>query len=171
MKTETGKRGISRKWMAGLGAAIVVIAALAVAAAVFFRSRPMLGEENAPRVESISAEIGRDGKTFSADIPESGISQELNDALIALFRSAEMRNRLLPRPHSYTVSDGSVYLSVRVLLDEGDSLSMRVNLSNQPDYSSAQFGDVHYVIPDHQTLYQEVYDLLSDVLPAYEVEQ
>ena len=171
MQAEAGKRGISKKWKAGLGVAVVAIAAAAVAAAVFFQSKPMLEEEIAPRVVSISAEIGRDGEIFSSDIPESGISDELNDALISLFLNAEMRNSLLPRPQNYTISDGSVYLSVNVSLERADALSMRVNLSNSSDYNSAQFGDTHYAIADHQTLYQDVYDLLSDVLPAYEVKR
>ena len=170
MQAESGKRGISRKWNVILGV-VVVIAAAAVAAAVFFRSRPMLEEENVPRVASISAEIGRDGETFSYDIPESGISDELNEALISLFLDAEMRNSLLPRPETYTVSDGSVYLSVKVSLESAGDLSMRVNLSDVSDYNSAQFGDTHYSIVDHQTLYQEVHALLSDVLPAYEVKR
>ena len=170
MQAESGKRGISRKWNVILGV-VVVIAAAAVAAAVFFRSRPMLEEENVPRVASISAEIGRDGETFSYDIPESGISDELNEALISLFLDAEMRNSLPPRPQTYTVSDGSVYLSVKVSLESAGDLSMRVNLSDVSDYNSAQFGDTHYSIVDHQTLYQEVHALLSDVLPAYEVKR
>ena len=170
MQIETGKSGISKKWKA-LGAVVVVIAAVAVAAAVFFQSKPMLGEGNAPRVVSISAEIGRDGEIFSSDIPESGISDELNDALISLFLNAEMRNSLLPRPQNYTISDGSVYLSVNVSLERADALSMRVNLSNSSDYNSAQFGETHYSILDHQTLYQDVYDLLSDILPAYEMKR
>ena len=170
MQAESGKRGISRKWKVILGV-VVVIAAVAVAAAVFFRSRPMLEGENVPRVASISAEIGRGGETFSYDIPESGISDELNDALTSLFLNAEMRNRLLPRSQTYTVSDGSVYLSVKVSLENADALSMRVNLSNSSDYNSAQFWDTNYAIADHQTLYQDVYDLLSDVLPAYEVKR
>ena len=148
-----------------------VAAAVAVAAVIFFQSRPILGEENVPRVASISAEIGRGGEIFSYDIPESGISDELNDALTSLFLNGEMRNRLLPRPQRYTVSDGSVYLSVNVSLENTDALSMRVNLSNTSDYNSAQFGDTHYAIADHQALYQDVYDLLSDVLPAYEVKR
>ena len=88
MQAESGKRGINRKWKVILGV-VVVIAAVAVAAAVFFRSRPMLEGENVPRVASISAEIGRGGETFSYDIPESGISDELNDALTSLFLNVE----------------------------------------------------------------------------------
>ena len=169
MQAKRGMSGISRRWKVVLGVIVVVFAAAAVAAVMFFKSRPMLGEENNPRVASVSAEIGRGGETFSYDIPKSGISDELNEALISLFLDAEIRNSLLPRPQTYTVSDGSVYLSVKVSLENAGDLSMRVNLSNVSDYNSAQFGDTHYSIVDHQTLYQEVHALLSDVLPAYEV--
>ena len=129
----------------------------------------MFREENNPRVEFIQAEIGQGGESYSCDIPGEEISDELSDALVSLFLDAEMRNRLLPRPQNYYIEDGSVYLFIRVSLEQAEDLSMIVNLSNRPDFSSAQFGDTHYRIVDEQALYQEVYDLLDDVLPAYAV--
>lgn len=151
------------------GKVLIGIAVLAAAAAVFFQSRPMFREENNPRVEFIQAEIGQGGESYSCDIPGEEISDELSDALVSLFLDAEMRNRLLPRPQNYYIEDGSVYLFIRVSLEQAEDLSMIVNLSNRPDFSSAQFGDTHYRIVDEQALYQEVYDLLDDVLPAYAV--
>ena len=100
MQAKRGKSGISRRWKVVLGVIVVVFAAAAVAAVMFFQSKPMLGEENNPRVASVSAEIGRGVETFSYDIPKSGISDELNEALISLFLDAEMRNSLLPRPQT-----------------------------------------------------------------------
>ena len=63
-----------------------------------------------------------------------------------------MRPRLLPRPQSFQVSDGSVALYIKVLLEDDD---LFVNLGTDPQFCSAQFGDTHYAILDHQTLYQE----------------
>ena len=151
------------------GKVLIGIAVLAAAAAVFFQSRTMFREENNPRVEFIQAEIGQGGESYSCDIPGEEISDELSDALVSLFLDAEMRNRPLPRPQNYYIEDGSVYLFIRVSLEQAEDLSMIVNLSNRPDFSSAQFGDTHYRIVDEQALYQEVYDLLDDVLPAYAV--
>ena len=167
--TVNGAAGIGKKRKVLIG--IAVLAAAAVAAAVFFQSRPMFGEENNPRVKFIQAEIGQGGESYSCDIPGEEISDELSDALVSLFLDAEMRNRLLPRPQSYHIEDGSVYLFIGVSLEQAEDLSMIVNLCNRPDYSSAQFGDTHYRIVNEQALYQEVYDLLSDVLPAYAVKR
>ena len=152
------------------GKVLIGIAVLAAAAAVFFQSRPMFREENNPRVEFIQAEIGQGGESYSCDIPGEEISDELSDALVSLFLDAKMRNRLLPRPEGYSIEDDSVYLSIKVSLDDAENLSMFVNLSNRPDFSSAQFRDTHYRIVDEQALYQAVYGLLSDVLPAYAVQ-
>ena len=159
-----GKRG---KVLIGIA---VLAAAAAVAAAIFLQSKPLFGVENNPRVTSISADMGQGGESYSCEIPEEEIPDELNDALISLFLDAEMRNRLLPRPEGYSIEDGSVYLSIKVSLDDAENLSMFVNLSNRPDFSSAQFRDTHYRIVDEQALYQAVYGLLSDVLPAYAVQ-
>lgn len=154
---------MDKKLKIGIGIGIFA-AAVVVAAAVFLRHRPMLQPADNPRVMSISVTVGQGGETYDYDIPESGISDELNDALISLFLSAEMRNSLLPRPQSYTVLDDSVYIMVQVSLERS---FMRVNLCTAPDYNSAQFGDAHYHIVDHQKLYQDVYGLLSGVMPAY----
>lgn len=149
----------------GIGVAAVVVI---VAAAAFLRHRPMIDPADHPRAVSIGVIVGQDGETYDYNIPQSGISDELNDALISLFLNTEMRNRLLPRPQSYHIADGSVFITVKVPLEHS---SMRVNLSNDPDYSSAQFGDTHYHIVDHQKLYQDVYSLLSDVMTDYAVKR
>ena len=164
------KTGRHKTWKAGVWLGVLMVAAV-VAAAVFFRAKPMIEPVNNPRIASISATVGRDGETYDADIPESEISDELNDALISRFLHAEMRNGIFPYPQTYPVSDGSVSLSIKVSLDDADRLSMRVNLSSLPDYNSAQFGDSHYRIVGHQSLYQDVYALLSDVIPAYVVKR
>ena len=87
----------------------------------------------------------------------------MEDALAALFLGAEMRPRLLPRPQSFQVSDGSVALYIKVLLEDDD---LFVNLGTDPQFCSAQFGDTHYVILDYQTLYQEAWALLEDTVTA-----
>lgn len=147
----------------GVAAAVVI-----VAAAVFLRHRPMIDPADHPRVVSIGVTVGQDGETYDCDIPESGISDELSDALISLFLNTEMRNSLLPRPESYDIANGSVFITVKVSLEHS---SMRVNLGNGPDYSSAQFGDTHYHIVNHQELYQDVYGLLSGIMTDYAVKR
>lgn len=57
-------------------------------------------------------------------------------------------------------------MSVWVGLSEG---SMRVNLSTNSTYTSAQFGDTYYAIVDGQDLYQQVYDLVSPLFAEYTV--
>ena len=87
----------------------------------------------------------------------------MEDALAALFLGAEMRPRLLPRPQSFHVSDGSVALFIKVHLKDDH---LFVNLGTDPQFCSAQFGDTHYAILDHQTLYQEAWALLEDIVTA-----
>lgn len=157
---------MNKKLKTGIGIGIFAVVAI-VAVLVFFRHKPMIKPADNPRVVSIGVIVGQDGETYDYNIPESGISDELNDALISLFLNTEMRNRLLPRPQSYDIANGSVFITVKVLLEHS---SMRVNLSNGPDYSSAQF-DTHYHIVDHQELYQNVYGLLSDVMTDYAVKR
>lgn len=143
---------------------VVCIVVVAVAAAVFFRAKPMLDPAETPQLRSISVTYEEDGETNVCDIPQEDISQELNDKLMALLQGAEMRNTLFPPSGVYHVTPDYVYISVWVGLNEG---SMRVNLSTTPDYTSAQFGDTHYAIVDGQDLYQQVYDLVSPLMAEY----
>ena len=99
-----------------------------------------------PSVGFVSADFGRDGETYSADIPGSELPDGVEDALTDLFLGAEMRNRVFSPPETYTVSDSSVHICVKVQLDGGEHQSMFVNLSSRPGYDSAQFGDTHYQI-------------------------
>ena len=154
----------TRKTGYWVGLFILLAAATVV---LFFQARPMIRKDNNPRITFISAITGQNGESYTCHIPESDISPQLNDALVSLFLDAEMRNSLLPRPQNYTVSDGSVYFTIHVSLEQADTLSMLVNLSNKPDYSSAQFGDSHYHIVNHKELYQDVYDLLSDTIASH----
>ena len=59
----------------------------------------------------------------------------------------------------------ALYVTIKVSLDNHDFSSMRVNLCTNPQYDSAQFGDTHYHIINHQKLYQNVYDLLCGIIP------
>lgn len=144
--------------------AVAVILVLAAAAgAVYFRSRPMLAPDSAPHVQSIHAYFGRGETSYACDISGEELPDGVEDALAALFLGAEMRSRLLPRPQSFQVSDGSVALYIKVLLEDDD---LFVNLGTDPQFCSAQFGDTHYVILDHQTLYQEAWALLEGTVTA-----
>lgn len=143
---------------------VVCIVVVAVAAAVFFRAKPMLDPAETPQLLSISVTYEEGGETNVCDIPQEDISQELNDKLTALLQGAEMRNTLFPPSGVYHVTPDYVYISVWVGLNER---SMRVNLSTTPDYTSAQFGDTHYAIVDGQDLYQQVYDLVSPLMAEY----
>ncbi|MCI6639374.1 MAG: hypothetical protein MSH10_01050 [Pygmaiobacter massiliensis] len=124
----------------------------------------MIEPDNHPQIESIYATIGHNGETFDSVISQNELSDELNNSLLELFFHTKIKRRLLPYPKNYTILDGSVYLTVRVLLDNADSLSLYVNLSSQSDYNSAQFGDTHFQIVEGQKLYEQVYSLLSDKL-------
>lgn len=154
-------------WKKVLGIVVVVVVLVAVAAAVFFRAKPMLDPEETPQIRSITVTYEDGGETNVCDIPQEGISQELNDQLMALFQGAEMRNTLFPPSGVYHVTPDYVYMSVWVGLGEG---SMRVNLSTNSTYTSAQFGDTYYAIVDGQDLYQQVYDLVSPLFAEYTVE-
>lgn len=143
---------------------VVCIVVVAVAAAVFFRAKPMLDPAETSQILSINVTYEEGGETNVCDIPQEGISQELNDKLMALFQGAEMKNTLFPPSGVYHVTPDYVYISVWVELSEG---SMRVNLSTTPDYTSAQFGDTHYAIVDGQDLYQQVYNLVSPLMTEY----
>lgn len=158
----------SNTWKKALGIVVVLVVLVAVAAAVFFRAKPMLDPADTPQVRSISVTYEDGGETYDCDIPQEDISQELNDNLVALFQGAEMRNTLFPPSNVYTVEPDSVYISVWVGLGEE---SMRVNLCTNSTHTAAQFGDTYYAIVDGQDLYQQVYDLVSPLLADYAVKR
>lgn len=150
-------------WKKVLGIVAVVVL-VAVAAAMFFRAKPMLDPAETPQVLSIFANYEDGGEAYSCAIDQEDIPQEVNNELVALFQRAEMRNIRFFRPQSFTTDQGSVYFNIWVGLDRG---SMLVNLSTNSDYISAQFGDTHYAIVNGQDLYQKVYDLVSPLLADY----
>ena len=151
-------------WKKPLGIVAVLVVLVAVAAAAFFRSKPMLAPADTLQVRSISADYWNSGETYHCDISQENIPQKLSRDLVSLFQGFTIRNTLFPPPNTYTVEPDSVYISIQVGLAEG---SMRVNLSTNSAYTSAQFGDTHYSIVDGQDLYQKVYDRLSPLLVAH----
>ena len=151
-------------WKKPLGIVAVLVVLVAVAAAAFFRSKPMLDPADTLQVRSISADYWNSGETYHCDISQENIPQKLSRDLVSLFQGFTIRNTLFPRQNTYTVEPDSVYISIQVGLAEG---SMRVNLSTNSAYTSAQFGDTHYSIVDGQDLYQKVYDRLSPLLAAH----
>ena len=165
MNVEVNMHG--KKWEAGLGIGVVLLVVIGVSA-VFFRSKPMIEPADHPQISFISATVEQQGKTYDCDVPEGELPEEVKDALIALFLRTEIRNTLFPPPQTYTVSDDSVFICVKVQLDNA---ALYMNLCSHSDYNSAQFGDTHYDIVDHQTLYQDVYPLLSDVISTHMVER
>lgn len=144
--------------------AAVLVVLVAVAAAAFFRAKPMLDPADSPRISLISADYENGGESYRSTMEQADISQNLNNQLVALFQGTQMRNVRFLRPQSFHMEPGSVYLNVWVETDRG---SMLVNLSTNSDYNSAQFGDTHYAIRDGQGLYQKVYALLSPLLAAH----
>lgn len=151
-------------WKKPLGIVAVLVVLVAVAAAAFFRSKPMVDPADTLQVRSISADYWNSGETYHCDISQENIPQKLSSDLVSLFQGVTIRNTLFPRPNTYTVEPDSVYISINVGLTEG---SMRVNLSTNSTYTSAQFGDTHCSIVDGQALYQKVYDRLSPLLVAH----
>lgn len=149
-----------------IGLVVAVCVVVAVAAALFFRAKPMLDPDETPQIRSISVTYEEGGEAKVCDIPQEGLSQALNDELMALLQGTEMRNTLFPPSGVYHVTPDYVYMSVWVGLSEG---SMRVNLSTNSSYTSAQFGDTYYAIVDGQDLYQQVYDLVSPLFAEYTV--
>lgn len=151
-------------WKKPLGIVAVLVVLVAVAAAAFFRSKPMVDPADTLQVRSISADYWNGGETYHCDISQENIPQKLSRDLVSLFQGVTIRNTLFPRPNTYTVEPDSVYISIQVGLSEG---SMRVNLSTNSAYTSAQLGDTHCSIVDGQALYQKVYDRLSPLLVAH----
>ena len=151
-------------WKKPLGIVAVLVVLVAVAAAAFFRSKPMVDPADTLQVRSISADYWNSGETYHCDISQENIPQKLSRDLVSLFQGFTIRNTLFPRQNTYTVEPDSVYISIQVGLAEG---SMRVNLSTNSAYTSAQLGDTHCSIVDGQDLYQKVYDRLSPLLVAH----
>ena len=156
------KKASIRKSALKIVAVLVVL--VAVAAAAFFRSKPMLDPADTLQVRSISADYWNSGETYHCDISQENIPQKLSRDLVSLFQGFTIRNTLFPRQNTYTVEPDSVCISIQVGLAEG---SMRVNLSTNSAYTPAQLGDTHYSIVDGQDLYQKVYDRLSPLLAAH----
>ena len=151
-------------WKKPLGIVAVLVVLVALLAAAFFRSKPMVDPADTLQVRSISADYWNGGETYHCDISQENIPQKLSSDLVALFQGVTIRNTLFPRQNTYTVEPDSVYINIQVGLAEG---SMRVNLSTNSAYTSAQFGDTHCSIVDGQDLYQKVYDRLSPLLVAH----
>ena len=151
-------------WKKPLGIVAVLVVLVALLAAAFFRSKPMVDPADTLQVRSISADYWNGGETYHCDISQENIPQKLSRDLVSLFQGVTIRNTLFPRPNTYTVEPDSVYISIQVGLAEG---SMRVNLSTNSAYTSAQFGDTHCSIVDGQDLYQKVYDRLAPLLVAH----
>ena len=156
------KKASIRKSALKIVAVLVVL--VAVAAAAFFRSKPMLDPADSPRISLITADYENGGESYRSTMEQTDISQNLNNQLIALFQGTQMRNVRFLRPQSFRMEPDSVYLNVWVETDRG---SMLVNLSTNSDYNSAQFGDTHYAIVNGPDLYQKVYELLSPLLVAH----
>lgn len=146
---------------------IIFIAVVTVAAVMFFQNKPIVERVSNPRIAFISATVGQDGAAYDCDIFESDISDELNGALISLFLKSEMKRTCFPPSQIYTVSEDSVYITIKILLGNSDSPPMFVNLCTIPQYNSAQIGGTYYHIIDHQKLYEDVYGLLSNVISTY----
>lgn len=157
----------SRIWLTSLGIAALLLAAAILASAVFFQTKPLVEAADNPRILSISATVETHGQTYDYDIPESGIAQALSDDLVALLRKADMQNTLFPPPQRYEGAEGSVYLTLKVSLDNLRTPTMRVNLCSDPLYTSVQLGDTHYHIVDGDDLYQKIYELVSPVIVFY----
>lgn len=156
------KKASIRKHTLKIVAVLVVL--VAVAAAAFFRSKPMLDPADSPRISLITADYENGGESYRSTMEQTDISQKLNNELVALFQGTQMRNVRFLRPQSFRMETDSVYLNVWV---ETDRASMLVNLSTNSDYNSAQFGDTHYAIVNGPDLYQKVYELLSPLLVAH----
>ena len=73
------KNGLHRRWRAVLCIGVLVLAA-AVAAAVFLPTRPMVEPPHNPSLGFVSFNFGRDGETYTADIPGSELLQPLQPA-------------------------------------------------------------------------------------------
>ena len=146
----------SKRVVISLGIIIIVIV---VTVSIFFKSRPMFEATDDPLISSLHIEMNRDGVTSRLDIPENEISDELSDNLISIFLNTEIRNRLVPPPQTYHISEESTHIIIWVLLK---NRSVRVYLCNKPEYNSVQCGDTHYRIINDQKVYEDVYRLLSD---------
>ena len=130
---------------------------------IFFEGKPMIEAENSPEISFISLTLKENGRISIFDMPGSEVSDELADNLISLFLNVRIRNRLFPPPQSYNIVDGSRHVSIKIRLENAKTLSMFVNLCNDPRYNSAQFGNTHYTIINHQQLYEDVFHLLSEI--------
>lgn len=158
---------MSKKVKAGI--VLGVVAAVLLAGGIYFWPKPMFTPENNPRVSFISVTQGIDGVTYSADIPKEAIPDKLNDALISLLSGAEIRHSLAYRPQSYPITDDTVYIETRVVLDGAESSSVVVQLSTVPEFNCANFasGTKYHIAGDKQ-LYQEVSKLIPpDLISEY----
>lgn len=148
----------SRKWIWLWG----FVLAIAVLAAIFFKSRPMLSPENHPKILFMDIELEKGGKTSAYTISDDEIPDEMAHQLISIFTDIKIRNTLLPPPQVYEIAEGCTHITVRLMLENAKTSSMFVNLCSDPHYSSAQFGDTHYSIIHSQQVFDSVYRLLSD---------
>ena len=138
---------------------LTLIAGIILVLSIVFRSKSMIKMEDHPYIASIDMTMGQDGETHEYSLSQGEISDELNDALISLFLNAKMRNTLLGPPQIYSVTDDSVWISIKISLD---TFSIRVNLSTKSEYNYAQCGETNYRIVGYEKLYQNVYDLITD---------
>ncbi len=156
---------LKNRWWIAVSILVVILFC-----SVFFREQPVCRAEEHPDIITISLAFGKDGEAYNYDLSKSDIPDDLNDALISLFLNAKMRNSLLPPPTNYTITDNSVYITIKVSLDHPKRSNIRINLCTVREYNCAQSGDTYYHISNYKELYQDVYKLISDAIPMYAVE-
>ena len=85
-----------------LPVAAVLVVLVAVAAAAFFRSKPMLDLADTLQVRSISADYWNGGAAYHCDISHEKIPPKLCRDLVSLFQGFTIRNTLFPPPTTPT---------------------------------------------------------------------
>ncbi len=153
-----------KRKIVALGGILLLVAMIAI---LLSQARPIFTEENSPCIQHISVYFGYEGEHYTCNLSQSDgqIPDDLHDALVSLLLDAEMGGSALSHPAYYQISDGAVVITL--LVQQDNSSSLLINLSNILDVSSVQTDNSYYTLKDHETLYQETYGLLADLLPLY----
>jgi len=114
----------------------------------------MISPKNRPEVTLIQIDSNKDGQSSHINI-----SYELNENLLSILYDTNIRNKMIPLPNSYTLYDGSTYITIKISADDA---IINIYLCNDKQYSYVEINANHYWVVNAEDVYENVYRVLFD---------
>jgi len=126
---------------------------------IYFKSKLMISPKNRPEVTLIQIDSNKDGQSSHINISYDEISDELNENLLSILYDTNIRNKMIPLPNSYTLYDGSTYITIKISADDA---IINIYLCNDKQYSYVEINANHYWVVNAEDVYENVYRVLFD---------